>query len=66
MTVDALPVGADYPTAMVERLVGACEAIKALAERRLGQLDLEPADVARLTDAAAALETAWLALSLAS
>ena len=64
MTIDALPLGADYPTAMAERLVGACEAIKALAERRLEQLDLEPADVARLTEAATALERAWLALSL--
>lgn len=64
MTIDALPLGADYPTAMAEQLVGACEAIKALAVRRLEQLDLEPADVARLTEAAAALETAWLALSL--
>jgi hypothetical protein len=62
MSVDALPLGA-YPTAMVERLVGACEAIKAVAESWLEQLDIDPGDVVRLTMAAEALEQAWVALA---
>ena len=62
MAIDTLPVGA-YPTAVVERLMGACEALKALAETSMEQLDLAPDDVTRLTAAADAVEAAWMMLS---
>jgi hypothetical protein len=62
MAIDTLPAEA-YPTAMVERLIGACEAIKSVAEVWLEQLDLEPAALLRLSTAADALETAWAALT---
>ncbi|HZQ84717.1 MAG TPA: hypothetical protein VFA83_07755 [Acidimicrobiales bacterium] len=62
MTIDTLPVGA-YPTASVERLVGACEAIKAVAQSWLEQLELEPEDLVRLNAAADAVEAAWAQLS---
>ena len=62
MAADTLPVGA-YPTAVVERLMGACEAIKALAQSWIEQLDLEPDDLNRLTLAADAVEAAWMELT---
>ena len=65
MSVDALPAGA-YPTAMVERLIGACEAIKAVGQVWLEQLDLDPADVSRLTAAADTLELTWATLTPAT
>jgi len=62
VTVDTLPVGA-YPTAAVERLVGACEAIKAVAQSWIEQLELEPEDLVRLNAAADAVEAAWAQLT---
>jgi len=62
MAIAPFPVEA-YPTAMVERLIGACEAIKTVAESWMEQLDLAPTDLERLSAAADALETAWAALT---
>ena len=62
MAIAPLPVET-YPTAMVEQLIGACEAVKAVAGSWLERLDLAPADLMRLTAATDALETAWSALT---
>lgn len=62
MAIAPLPVET-YPTAMVEQLIGACEAIKTVAESWMEQLDLDPAELLRLSAAADALEAAWAALT---
>lgn len=65
MSVDALQLGV-YPTAMVERLVAGCEAIKAVAEVWLEQLEVDPRDLRRLAAATDALDLAWAALEPAT